>query len=1067
MYMSMTGRDRDGMALILVSGILTLLAVAVASLAGFARAGGLAAGARISAVQAGSAAESGLAYAAARLWEHPVECEVTPTRANAADDWTCRDAAISSESPALSKNPSYARGDVWIDTVLTPDGRFTAGTDSVDPAGDLEKDGRLDIYSGRLRGGASPFADRFSLRVVAPTGFVCINSGELGSPMGDHDMDGVLNDKDTNYSTDLDADGIPDWRDPDFRGNRHLVNLLNNLGVVLDLSDTHDAPYAPFPAYPQPHATDLMGTVRASNLGRIVVEHRPRGGYSSVAELEPFLNKADYDKAAPFLMTMGRVVPIPQAWDPVGNPIVGYEFHALVDFHRAPVGVLKAMLRNVTARGSTLSGEKFVRLQKTRTGIVACDEADRVAEALDTARKIQPIRTWKDLLTALHAAWVADPGLYDSDRFIEEVNASLGTSFDTVQGFLKEDLVLALLNPNYQCPDVLNGSAGSLEVERDPAALNRTRPVAIFKGALVANVMNTLPFCIAPGGGPLPPPPPPPGGGLGFEPEENAPAGLVQIRSIPSRMTTGCFLTPAYDSFCVESAGWLGGEGRDAVSGIVRMDLSLEREVALTGQQDFDPILGIGPNPSLWRFPGGDVFHDASVPIERKQVQSFPRFPLVSPDRTNYLPLATPIDPWFPAEEYGYPRTGQGGIQLSARQLPSGDETFAMPYNEDGIPDPVVNRYDPATADDNIFDPFHRSAFPVTFNVLGGGFARQNRLGPCGRRDENKRFSSAPGDPLTYFEKHECAWDSPPFSNAPLGPLDWIQEGTIMFWYPIAGAETPASAFTLRYDNGGSQTIQNVTYLGREYLCVSVNHVTGGVSLATYRPGPLQTLADPVGYAYPSTGTGMEGTGWRMAAITLQRSGALVNASVYLDGIPVGPSLPLRFCYNKPRVTSKMWLACFGGPVDDLIFLDKVLSPSEIRAKALESRFSRDGQYRSPRFRFDSNRFPGGAFVSRLSWDAFIPFITSGSFTFTVNGYDETDSLIGSSSSVSWNGAGPMSDVLRGLPKVHSFDVTVDITTNPSLEIDGVKILRDTPVLEELRVSYVPGKPRWSGYGVR
>lgn len=112
--------------------------------------------------------------------------------------------------------------------------------------------------------------------------------------------------------------------------------------------------------------TPAMGSVGASTLGVDIVANRPRGGYASAEYLRGVLAPEAFETVAPYLTVARRAVTIlvPDGgvatdleknaafWKQALHATEGhYEFHALVDFNRAPVDVLRALLRNISASG--------------------------------------------------------------------------------------------------------------------------------------------------------------------------------------------------------------------------------------------------------------------------------------------------------------------------------------------------------------------------------------------------------------------------------------------------------------------------------------------------------------------------------------------------------------------------------------------------------------------------------------------------------------------------------------------------------------------------------------------
>lgn len=1019
------GRER-GIAVLLVVGLLGLLGLLALSLL---RLGSNAASTgRETARQAAadSAAESGLHYAAGRLMQTADSVPPDARRIdNAGDDWSCRDfSSATAELPLpLSLNPSYNHGERWRDGAGGEEGVYEAGTDDIGGSPDLDGNGRFSSWSGRLRSGAGPAY--FSLRVQSEPSLACVNSGELCAPSGDQDLDGVLNADDPDFSTDRNMDGagqpvgngVPDWRDPDYVGNRHIVNLLDNLGAILGLSTSREEPYWPGDDPIDP----VLGRVETSTLGRQVVAARPRGGYVSVDQLEPVLGAADHGAAAPFLSARGETVPVAfqeEGFDKArvsdqlfDLPEVRYEFHARIDFNNAPVELIRASLRYLSSsgRGSEGGGEQvnaFFRLQK--------DEADAVAAILAGNR---PIRTWPQLLATLvdrvpDAVYQQDP-FYDQ---AEELWAIEGNGLPR----LKQELILAQWDADWMFHDAFGRRRSSLDVEREPAAgflgPDRTRVIQVAKEHLTGP-LNTAPFA-----------------------QNGVPLDGEPVTGIPGRMTTEFALASGNGSFAFVSAGWSGsGSARAGAA-----SLSLRGEpLRLASQHDFEHP-GASPS-SPWRRPGGQV--EAVSPVQvRDHIHSTPRFPFSAPGRGNYPAGA----------QTGYPRA-HGALQLGARRMPDAELAapgcvFALPFDEDGLPGPG-NRWDPGDWFDNVGDPIDRPPDPAAYVVHADLHANGIWPSPAGQR-QMKDFA--------------VVWEQMPFAAGAGG----IAGGTLSFWACRTGAnendqwfnwsDEPENHVVVEYPFG---TVY-VSYLQIQFLNhtgqVRVVNLAGSAYAGTFTTDP----PDP----------GLRKCSWHHVALTFTSLGGdLSGVLVYLDGTlknPGGTPYPVRLHPDRPPSSSGMRVR-FYGPADDVRFFSSSLPAGGVREMARSPRFHADptgtdpALYRSPRFRFDPVLFPDGAVPCGAAWNAFIPEGTGGSFTFEVTAYDETGE-IGSSGPIPYDGSQAPQAAFR-LPACRSFDVTVRMDTDPAAWplAEGEPVLRDAPLLEEFRVFYALRRPRWRSYEAR
>ncbi len=1063
-----------GIALLAVAGIVALLAILAGA---FLQAGGAQARQVRSVLDqrlAEGAAESGLAYAAARLWEDPrsaADRAQAPDTANRCDDWTCR-------APAASRaNPSYARGDGWQERG-TPDGLYTPGQDwpIPRPEMDLGGDGRLDAWSGRVRGGDSPFASRFSLEIRPATGLVCINSGELGNPDGDHDLDGIPNRLDTAstpYATDSDLNGADDWRDPNFSGNAHLVNLLNNLGAVLGLP-THTEPFVPAPVGNTAPFAPMMGTIDISDIGRQIVARRPRGGYGSISDLAGFLPRAEYETIAPFLALDGRIAPVavsditPTGASALWNlpaPEARYEFQARLSFPDAPVEILAASLRHLTA-----GGLGFVRLGQ--------GEADRIAAHLDAMRKTTPVRSRRDLLAALQS-----PSLYDPDPFIVAYNQLppgliplqllWSLPMDAVQVLPKQDLIMVQWDANWYGNDLFHRFPRTLDVPREPATgfdgPDSARPISFTREA-ITGITDGDPFLIKTGSGPQ---------------------GTKPIRPIPCRPTTGFTFSPGRDNFAVACHGNASSAAADRTG---RLSLA-ENTLLLTSQQDFTPLLATGsagdPNPARWTYAGGDAFHDGARPATRAGVQALPRFPLVAPDGvTPNGTIASFLDP----AQYRLPRA-IGALALSARQWPElpdpaeglpgalawlrhPDATFALPFNEDGAPAPG-NRYGPGGWLDNISDPVLRSPAPAENIVVGPFVERGISLSPDGPRIPPGTHTIPGNPPVQLSETFEIEWPDPPFANAPgfpsnygangvpTGFMNWIREGTIVAWFPTESLAT-GGGLVFRYATNAPPPVAPWPDLLRVEITAVPGFPEQTDPFRIVTQHGYHTVATPLA---ASPARELSGTGWRCLAVTLTRvtlpnGHPGLDAELYLDGVPTG-SIPAPFAPAAPPAGPRLRFSGSGlRAVDDVVLYKRVLTPGEIHDLALLPKYARQGTYASPRITFDPARFPDGVLLTGADQDALIPPGSGGTFDFMVTGYDDAGIPVGTDAFTD-DGSGPQRSPIRLGGKIRSFDVTVDIRTTPPLQIadsagNPVPILRDTPVLEEISFRYGDGRPRWT-----
>lgn len=286
----MSRTRRGGFLLVMVAGFLTLLALTAVALLGLARLQGASSGLAKAAAQARLAADSGLAYAAGRLWESTdrfpgaprlgdaafdLNASRRPAVANRGDDWHYRaydrdDGSWFADQqgpvpldwldPPLpsTDHPSYAHGESWKDA--DGDGLFDAGAE---PWDDADGNGRRDVYSGRLRGpgGSGP---RFRLRIeVGPEAKLPVNSRP----------------------------------DPDDPHHAALLDWVNRLGAVLGVAD--------IVAVPASGGVPLLW----SDVGDRLFAAYPEGGWRRIEELKGVLGENAYRALRRFLTTASPLSP--------------------------------------------------------------------------------------------------------------------------------------------------------------------------------------------------------------------------------------------------------------------------------------------------------------------------------------------------------------------------------------------------------------------------------------------------------------------------------------------------------------------------------------------------------------------------------------------------------------------------------------------------------------------------------------------------------------------------------------------------------------------------------------
>ncbi len=276
---------RDGIVLLLVSGVLAFLLLLAAMIVHLTRVQTAGTDAGAAGRAARIAAESGMDYAAARLMENPYPAGAFPR-----DDWTARGDEPDSTPPSRLLNPSFPHGEPWSDS--EPPGSPGHGFFSNDPFDDVNGNGLYDVRSGRLRG-----REEFALRIRSPGAKLPVNAGALAPP---------------NHNK------------PTHAANKPLRNVLCALGAVV---------LAPNPAIgredkPAGTAAQPGEDIRLSKLGDHLIAMRPAGGYANLDAVGAALKKNGYsaserDQVIPFLTVLLDQRP-EQGGIPVTNPDGAY-----------------------------------------------------------------------------------------------------------------------------------------------------------------------------------------------------------------------------------------------------------------------------------------------------------------------------------------------------------------------------------------------------------------------------------------------------------------------------------------------------------------------------------------------------------------------------------------------------------------------------------------------------------------------------------------------------------------------------------------------------------------------
>lgn len=269
----------SGIALVFVAGILTLFVLMAAACGRMAALEAQGSKADLARVRAAVAAESGMAYAAARLTRERADMSVPRTVAARGDDWQYRggggyryDPDLPEEFPVPeslgeTRNPSYAHGEHWQDAGWY-EGSYEAPDDILAPGvwTDLDGDGRMSAWSGRLRG---PLGPTFALQVEpGPSCRINVNGGDLDIPWIGH-----------NYGMTNEEGGDGGGESTGAPSSEEIAFALNALGVTLGVGEIVEIPPA-----------GSERPVKVSDIGNRLLAHRPLGtGYRSYEEMRQAL----------------------------------------------------------------------------------------------------------------------------------------------------------------------------------------------------------------------------------------------------------------------------------------------------------------------------------------------------------------------------------------------------------------------------------------------------------------------------------------------------------------------------------------------------------------------------------------------------------------------------------------------------------------------------------------------------------------------------------------------------------------------------------------------------------
>lgn len=401
-------RSPRGIVLILISSVLVLLMLGALLILQTVSVSSRSARRAVGAAGERLALTSGMEHAGARL-----ACEQYPayadTIASRADDWRVRDPA--GTPLERIRNPSYSRGDPWIDGAPPlpdkrdddrdgladePDegaGLFSVGSDA--PA-DLDGDGVHSAWSGRIRGaGAGGAPLRFLLAIEPADGKIPLNAGYLGSQSKNAFMTPHL----------------------------ALVHALNNLGAIL-----HEQDPGRFSFRCEEVAVPPDGeAVRLSWLGTDLISRRPAAGFRTLDDVWTAMQAAGYSRTeleavSPFL-AVGDPEPIPEYSREESRDPVAYAPVCLAGASREVLASLWMYLggdrgffpgsATDLARRSTRTANNLNRVPFSSMRLLLFpDEAGALVD-LAAARRRAGAYGWRDLYEAIS---LAGDALFPRDR---------------------------------------------------------------------------------------------------------------------------------------------------------------------------------------------------------------------------------------------------------------------------------------------------------------------------------------------------------------------------------------------------------------------------------------------------------------------------------------------------------------------------------------------------------------------------------------------------------------------------------------------------------------------------
>lgn len=893
-----------GIALVLVTGILSFLMVVTLFFHAVSRMTSSAAQVAGAAGRAALAAASGLEYAAARLIREPSPLEsIDP--AGRGDSWLSRDPTGTPLEGAL--NPSFSHGEPWTEGGVA-DGRYDPAIDT--SGADLDGDGRFSAWSGRVRGeGGSVFL----LDVTSPAGKIPLNAGNVPQ-MG---AGGTLHPFDAG-----------------------LAHALNNLGAIV-LPTGH----------PRRRSIATSGEpIVYSYLGDDLIENRPAAGYRDAAHLAEMMaglgGGAWYPPGASGPWGLAECLPFVSADRPAGTPQFGPPLtteetlvpSAPIEWASAPREVLESLWRYLshdpcvrfwdpdsgaaetidprTGTGGTSSGGA-IPYAISRL-ILFPDEARRLAEeAVALRRETVPHLSWN----ALYERFLTKAGTVFTDGLAAcPVERAL-------YGAAKADLAFAAVSPDPHPHATLPGYAWSAMplawsgwgIARDDGAGGpRPFPTQVRWGAIVRVK--------------IPPP-------AYADPSE--PYKVKGSVLIPLTLTTRPPLR-----FEVASLGAVRERGRYAA---IRLDgdLATGETLFFGSQEDFENLTGL---PELARDPGIRATNDTpwqDHPADTRRRGITRDDPLAPPDpdtNRDFRRIAS-LPRWdlgsYPsgvsASPPGFSRLFGALVLAGAEDGPRGADLY-WPFGEslDGLPQefrsesavgappiPWKGRLDISDPTLSPIDPNGTSTNP-RFTPLGAG------------ADE-----SAGSPPLFLGDESVC----PPVGCPGCFVDQPIRDLTIEGWMvSMPPNKLPYSALRLSSYRGAEASPfpapfgeLTLTVTERLFLSPQVQIALGGVWMSA--PGDDTSRILPL----PSSSVGVSSLVPHHVRIAIKRlSSVQTVVSLFVDGSLIGAPVFPGELYAQDHET----IAVAG--MDDL----RIYSTPQPAARAQEAwergRFVRSGEYKSP-----------------------------------------------------------------------------------------------------------------------